>query len=115
MDGKKGLKYDVIMCIMEEWFSMDHTSVRSFWMKSLGRIPTDPVPHSLVRDCCSCRSKFSLSVVDLDNSFSTSKAVICSRLSISLEAISKKKGKKHRNNDVLKEDNFNCKTTDHKF
>ena len=62
-------------------------------MKSSGRIPTDPVPHSLVRDCHSCRSKFSLSVVDLDNSFSMSKVAICSRLSIGLEAISKKKGK----------------------
>ena len=59
-------------------------------MKSSGRIPTDPVPHSLVRDCHSCRSKFSPSVADLDNSFSMSKAAICSRLSISLEAISKK-------------------------
>ena len=72
---------------------MDHTSVRSFWMKSLERIPTDPVPHSLVRDCCSCRSKFSLSVADLDNSFSMSKAAICSRLFVGLEAISKKKEK----------------------
>ena len=74
----------------------------------------DPVPHSLVRDCCSCRSKFSLSVADLDNSFSTSKAAICSRLSIGLETISKKR-RKHWNNDVLKEDNFNCKITDQKF
>ena len=73
---------------------MDHTSVRSFWMKSLGRIPTDPVPHSLVRDCHCCRSKFSLSVAYLDNSFSMSKAAICSRLSIGLEAISKKKGER---------------------
>ena len=45
-----------------------------------------------------------------------SKAAICSRLSVGLEAISKKeKGKKHRNNNVLKEDNFNCKATDQKF
>ena len=84
-------------------------------MKSSGRIPTDPVPHSLLRDCRSGRSKFSLSVVDLDNSFSMSKVAICSRLSIGLEAISKKRGKKHRNNDVLREDNFNCKATDQKF
>ena len=58
-------------------------------MKSLGRVPTDPVPHSLVRDCLSCKSRSSLSVTDFDNNFSTSKAVICSKLSVGLEVRSK--------------------------
>ena len=63
-------------------------------MKSLGRVPTDPVPHSLVRDCLSCKRRFSLSVEDFDNNFSTSKAAICSKLSVGLEVMSKirKKG-----------------------
>ena len=58
-------------------------------MKSLGRVPTDPIPHSLVRDCLSCKSRFSLSVADFDSNFSTSKAAICSKLSVGLEARSK--------------------------
>ena len=63
-------------------------------MKSLGRVPTDPVPHSLVRDCLSCKRRFSLSMEDFDNSFSTSKVVICSKPSVGLEVMSKirKKG-----------------------
>ena len=83
-------------------------------MKSLGRIPTDPVPHSLVRDCHSCRSKFSLSVADLDNSFSMSKAAICSRLPLVWKQYLKKR-RKHWNNNVLKEDNFNYKIIGQKF
>ena len=55
-------------------------------MKSLGRVPTDPFPHSLVRDSLSCKSRFSLSVADFDNSFSTSKVVICSKLTVGFEA-----------------------------
>ena len=62
-------------------------------MKSLGRVPTDPVPHSLVRDGLSCKRRFSLSVEDFDNNFSTSKAVICSKLSVGLEVMSKIKEK----------------------
>ena len=62
-------------------------------MKSLGRVPTDPVPHSLVRDCLSCKRRFSLSMEDFDNSFSTSKAAICSKLSVGLEVMSKIKKK----------------------
>ena len=58
-------------------------------MKSLGRVPTDPVPHSLVRDCLSCKRRFSLSMEDFDCNFSTSKVVICSKLSVGLEVISK--------------------------
>ena len=58
-------------------------------MKSLGRVPTDPVPHSLVKDCLSCKRRFSLIMEDFDNSFSTSKAVICSKLSVGLVAMSK--------------------------
>ena len=54
-------------------------------MKSLGRVPTDPVPHSLVRNCLSCKRRFSLRVEDFDNNFSRSKAVICSKLSVGLE------------------------------
>ena len=50
-----------------------------------------PAPHSLVNDCHSCRSTFSLRMADFDNSFSTSKAAICSRLSVGLEARSEKK------------------------
>ena len=58
-------------------------------MKSSGWVPTDPVPHSLVRDCLSCKSRFSLSVADFDNNFSMSKAAICSKLSVGLEVRSK--------------------------
>ena len=63
-------------------------------MTPLGRVPTDPVPHSLVRDCLSCKRRFSLTVEDFDNNFSTSKVVICSNLSVGLEVMSKvrKKG-----------------------
>ena len=63
-------------------------------MKSLGRVPTGSGPHSLVRDCISCKRRFSLSVEDFDNSFSMSKVVICSKLSVGLEVMSKirKKG-----------------------
>ena len=49
-----------------------------------------PAPHSLVNDCHNCRSTFSLRMADFDNSFSTSKAAICSRLSIGLEVRSEK-------------------------
>ena len=64
-------------------------------MKSSGRVPTDPVPPSLVRDCLNCERRFSLSMEDFDNNFSTSKAAICSKLSVGLEVMSKirKKGK----------------------
>ena len=62
-------------------------------MKSLGRVPTDPVPHSLVRDCLSCKRRFSLSMEDFDNNFSTSKAAIYSKLSVGLEVMSKVKEK----------------------
>ena len=63
-------------------------------MKSLGRVPTDPVPHSLMRDGLSCKRRFSLSMEDFDNNFSMSKAVISSKLSMGLEVMSKirKKG-----------------------
>ena len=83
-------------------------------MKSLGRIPTDPVAHSLVRDCRSCSSKFSLSVVDLDNSLSMLKVAICPRLSVGLGAISTRK-KKHLNDNVLKENSYNYQITDLRF
>ena len=76
-------------------------SVRSFWMKSLGRVLMDPAPHSLVKDCHNWRSRFSLRMANFDNSFSMSKAAICSRLSVGLEARSKKK--KILNENVLKE------------
>ena len=62
-------------------------------MESLGRVSTDPVSHSLVRDCCSCKRRFSLSMEDLDNNFSMSKAVICYNLSVGLEVMSKIKEK----------------------
>ena len=63
-------------------------------MKSSGRVPTDPVPHSLVRDCLSCKRRFSLSMEDFDNNFSMSKVAICCKLSVGLEVMSKirKKG-----------------------
>ena len=83
-------------------------------MKSLGRVPTDPVPHYLVRDWHSCRSRFSLSVADLDNSFSTSKVAICSRLYIGLEARYKKKEKK-LNENILKENDSSYGITDLRF
>ena len=60
-------------------------------MESSGRVPTDPVPHSFVRDCLNCRRRLLLRSDDLDNSFSTSKAVICSRLFAGLEVVSKLK------------------------
>ena len=56
-------------------------------MKSLGKVPTDPVPHSLVRDCLSCKRRFSLSMEDFDSNFSTSKVVICSKHSVGLEVM----------------------------
>ena len=60
-------------------------------MESSGRVPTDPIPHSFVGDCLNCRRRFLLSSDDLDNSFSTSKAAICSRLSAGLGVVSKLK------------------------
>ena len=62
-------------------------------MESSGRVPTDPVPHSLVRDCLSCKRRFSLSMEDFDNNFSMSKVAICSKLSVGLEVMSKIKEK----------------------
>ena len=62
-------------------------------MKSLGRVPTDPVPYSLLKDCLSCKRRFSLSMEDFDNNFSMSKAAICSKLSVGLEVLSKIKEK----------------------
>ena len=47
-------------------------------------------PHSLVKDCHSCRSTFLLRMPDFDSNSSTSKATICSRLSVGLDARSKK-------------------------
>ena len=73
------------------WFPRNHTSVKRFWTKSSGRVLTKPAPHSLVNDCCNCRSMFSLRMADFNNSFSTSKAAICLRLSVGLEARSEKK------------------------
>ena len=70
-------------------------------MKSLGRVPTDPVPHSLVRDCLSCRRRFSLSMEDFDNNFSTSKVVICSKLSVGLEVISKIKERRKKLREIV--------------
>ena len=61
-----------------------------------------PAPHSLVNDCHSYRSMFSLRMADFDNSFSTSKAAICLRLSISLEARSEKKKGNILSENVLK-------------
>ena len=73
----------------------------------------DPAPHSLVKDCCNGRSRFSLIIADFDNSFFASKAVICLRLSIGLEARSKEK--KHSNENVLKENDSSCRITELKF
>ena len=61
-----------------------------------------PAPHSLVNDCHSCRSTFSLRMADFDNSFSTSKAAICLRLSVGLEARSEKKKRNILSENVLK-------------
>ena len=58
-------------------------------MESLGRVPTEPDPHSFVRDCLNCRRRLLLRSDDLDNSFSMSKVAICSRLSAGLEVVSK--------------------------
>ena len=52
-------------------------------------------------------------MADFDNSFSMSKAAICSRLCISLEARSKKK--KILNENVLKKNDSNCRMTELKF
>ena len=62
-------------------------------MESSGRVPTGPIPHSFVKDCLNCRRRLSLRSDNLDNSFSTSKAAICSRLSAGLEVVSKLKKK----------------------
>ena len=48
-------------------------------------------------------------MADFDNIFSTSKAVICLRLSVGLEARSKRKKKKKSCEDVLKKNDSNCK------
>ena len=92
-------------------FPINHTSVRSFWTKSLGRALRDSAPHSLVKDCRNWRSRFSLRMADFDNSFSMSKAAICSRLSIDLEARSIKKGE-HWNENVLKKNSPSCGITE---
>ena len=81
-------------------------------MKSLGRVTTDPIPHSLVRDCLSCKRRFSLSVEDFDNNFSMSKVVICSKLSVSLEVRSKIKKKKHWSENVWDENGSNYRIED---
>ena len=50
-----------------------------------------PSPNSLVKDSHNCRCTFSPRMADFDSSSSTSKAAICSRLSVGLDARSEKK------------------------
>ena len=73
------------------------------------RVPTDPVPHSLVRDCLSCRRRFSLSSDNLENSFSMLKVAICSRLSVGLEVVSKIKKKEKFKRKCVKYMQFNSR------
>ena len=76
-----------LMCVMA---LRTHTSIKRFCTKSSGRVLTKPSPQSLVKDCHNCNNMFSLRTADFDSSSSMSKAAICSRLSVSLEAGSKK-------------------------
>ena len=72
-------------------------------METSGRVPTEHDPHSFVMDCLNCRRRFSLSSDDLDNSFSTSKVVIHSRLYAGLDVVSKLTKKRNIKESVLNE------------